>query len=167
MKLEKIIDNNLYVFLLKAFLFYIVWQITYDYVIAPDQRIDYFLSTSVASMTTFILSAMDWDISVSGRVVTISGFRGVEVLNECNALKLMALYSGFILAYTGNAVKKIWYVLGGIGLIYVLNVLRIVAFSLATVYFQAHWDTFHEISSFIFFYPLILWLWFKWTLLEN
>ena len=96
--------------------------------IAPDQRIDYFLSTSVASMTTFILSAMDWDISVSGRVVTISGFRGVEVLNECNVLKLMALYSGFILAYTGNAVKKIWYVLGGIGLIYLLNIIRIVAF---------------------------------------
>jgi len=36
-------------------------------------------------------------------------------------------------------------------------------FALANVYFPDHWDTFHEFSAFIFLYPLMLGLWYLWT----
>ena len=42
-------------FLVKAGLFYIVWQVVYDLVIYPDGRLDQFLAVSVA-----ILAKMAW-----------------------------------------------------------------------------------------------------------
>tara|TARA_B100000902_G_C26850370_1_gene687899 strand:+ start:37 stop:543 length:507 start_codon:yes stop_codon:yes gene_type:complete len=160
-------DNPLYYFFLKAISFYVFWQVLYDLIILPNGIVDEFLSISVAHISNFFLSLLGWDIGVSGRIITISGYLGVEVLNDCNALKLMALYSGFIFAYEGPLLKRVQFLCAGILLIYILNVLRIMAFSLATVYFQPHWDTFHEFSSFIFFYPIILWIWYKWTLLKD
>jgi len=139
----------------------------YEFILYPDGRIDQFLAVSVASFSQYILVFFGWEISVLNRLIVIEGYRGVEVLNECNALTLMSLYSGFIIAVQGPAQKRILYIINGILIIYVLNVFRIMAFSLATVYFQQYWDTFHEFSPFIFFYPVILTLWYKWTLLSE
>ena len=46
--------------------------------------------------------------------------------------------------------QRIQFLIGGICTIYVLNILMIMAFSIATVYIQPYWDTFHEISPFLF-----------------
>ena len=153
--------------MVKAGLFYIVWQVVYDLVIYPDGRLDQFLAVSVAILAKNALALFGWDINVWDRLLVIDGYRGVEVLNGCNALNLMALYSGFIISFQGPNKKRIIYLLSGIGIIFILNVIRIMAFSLATVYFQPHWDTFHEFSSFIFFYPVILGIWYQWTLLSE
>ena len=85
-------DNPLYYFFLKAISFYVFWQVLYDLMIFPNGIVDEFLSISVAHISNFFLSLFGWDIEVSGRIITISGYLGVEVLNDCNALKLMALY---------------------------------------------------------------------------
>lgn len=154
-------------FLVKAGLFYIVWQVVYEFIIYPDGRLDQFLAVSVALLAKNALALFGWDINVWDRLLVIDGYRGVEVLNGCNALTLMVLYSGFIISFQGPNNKRIIYLLSGIGIIFILNVIRIMAFSLATVYFQPHWDTFHEFSSFIFFYPVILGIWYQWTLLSE
>lgn len=151
--------------MIKAVLFYVFWQILYDLFIYNDGRLDQFLAVSVAFIAKFFLSFFGWDISVLGRLIVIDGYRGVEVLNECNALTLMALYSGFIISFQGPNKDRALFILGGIGIIYILNIFRIIAFSLATVYFQKYWNHFHEFSAFIFFYPFILTLWYQWTLL--
>lgn len=154
-------------FLVKAGLFYIVWQVVYEFFIYPDGRLDQFLAVSVAYLAKIALALFGWNINVWDRLLVIDGYRGVEVLNGCNALTLMALYSGFIISFQGPNKKRIIYLLGGIGIIFILNVIRIMAFSLATVYSQPHWDTFHEFSPFIFFYPFVLWMWYRWTLLSE
>jgi exosortase/archaeosortase family protein len=154
-------------FLVKAGLFYIIWQVVYDLIIYPDGRLDQFLATSVAILAKNGLALFGWDINAWDRLLVIDGYRGVVVLNECNALTLMSLYSGFIVAFQGPNKKRIIYLLSGIGIIFILNVIRIMAFSLATVYFQHYWDIFHEFSSFIFFYPVILGIWYQWTLLSE
>ena len=154
-------------FLVKAGLFYIVWQVVYESVIYPDGRLDQFLAVSVAFLTKIALALFGWNINVWDRLLVIDGYRGVEVLNGCNALSLMALYSGFIISFRGPRQKRVIYLMSGIGIIFILNVIRIMAFSLATVYFQPYWDTFHEFSPFIFFYPFVLWMWYQWTLLSD
>ena len=151
-------------FLFRVVFFYITWQILYDLFIFPDARLDRFLAVSVAFISSNILSFFGWDIGVWGRLIVIDGYRGVEVLNDCNGLTLMALYSGFIISFQGPNILRFFYILSGIGVIYLLNVIRIMAFSLATVYFQDYWNIFHEFSAFIFFYPIILIIWHQWTL---
>lgn len=151
-------------FLIRAAIFYTIWQVIYDLFLLPNGKLDEFLSLSVVYISKTILNIFGWDIHSLGRIITINGYRGVEVLNECNALTLMVLYSGFIICFQGSLQNKVKFVTVGILFIYFLNVIRIIAFSLATVYFQPHWELFHEFSPFIFFYPLILWLWYQWTL---
>ena len=153
--------------MIKAIFFYIFWQILYDLFIYTDGRLDQFLATSVAFIAKNFLSFFGWNISVLGRLIVIDGYRGVEVLNECNALTLMALYSGFIISFQGPNKERVLFIFGGIGIIFILNIFRIIAFSLATVYFQRYWDLFHEFSAFIFFYPFILTLWYQWTLISE
>ena len=99
-----------------------------------------------------------------GTILAVKGYGGVEVVNDCNGLILMGLYSSFILSYAGPIRIKIWFLFGGIFLIYLANVLRIMGFALANVYFPDHWDTFHEFSAFIFLYPVMLGLWYQWTI---
>tara|TARA_B110000438_G_C15423065_1_gene482776 strand:- start:44 stop:556 length:513 start_codon:yes stop_codon:yes gene_type:complete len=154
-------------FFIKAGVFYISWQIIYDLFLLPNGQLDHFLSVSVAILAKNVLSFLGWNINCAGRLLVIEGYRGVEVLNGCNALTLMALYSGFIIAFKGPLKQRIQYLSVGLLTIYLLNILRIMAFSLATVYFQQHWDTFHEFSPFIFFYPFVLYLWYQWTLVNE
>ena len=90
MKLFQVINGNpLYAFFAKAGLFYILWQLIYNFILMPDGTLDYLLSISVASLTQFFLSLLGWQIELTGRILTIPGYLGVEVLNDCNALKLM------------------------------------------------------------------------------
>ena len=151
-------------FLIRAAIFYAIWQMVYDLFLLPNGKLDEFLSISVVYVSKTILNIFGWDTFSLGRVITIEGYRGVEVLNECNALTLMILYSGFIVCFQGSLPNKIKFLTLGVFLIYILNIIRIMAFSLATVYFQPYWELFHEFSPFIFFYPLVLWLWYRWTL---
>ena len=87
----------------------------------------------------------------------------MEIINDCNGLTLMELYASFIFAYPGPLRIKIWFFFSGVFLIYLANVLHIMGFALANVYFPDHWDTFHEFSAFIFLYPITLGLWYLWT----
>ena len=168
MKLFQVTNGNpLYAFFAKASLFYILWQLIYNFILMPNGTLDYFLSISVASFTRFFLSLFGWQVELTGRILTIPGYLGVEVLNDCNALKLMIIYSGFIISFPGENMQRIKFLISGICIIYVLNILRIMAFSIATVYIQPYWDIFHEISPFLFFYPAILWIWYKWTLVKS
>ena len=68
-------------FLVKAGLFYIVWQVVYDLVIYPDGRLDQFLAVSVAILAKNGLALFGWQINVWDRLLVIDGYRGVEVLN--------------------------------------------------------------------------------------
>ena len=124
MKLFQVINGNpLYAFFARAGLFYILWQLIYNFILMPDGTLDYLLSISVASLTQFFLSLLGWQIELTGRILTIPGYLGVEVLNDCNALKLMILYSGFIISFPGANMQRIQFLIGGICIIYVLNIL--------------------------------------------
>ena len=163
-ELNKAISNQLSGFVLKAFCFYAIWQISYDFFILPDGRVDDFLALTVISGAKYLLSILGWEIYSLGRLIYIDGYRSVEVLNGCNALALMVLYSGFIISFNGKVFNKVKFIILGVFIIFTLNIVRIMSFSLATVYFQHHWDLFHEFSPFLFFYPVVLFLWYQWTI---
>lgn len=160
---SKVVKDSLIQFLAKLFTFFLIWQTIYDLYLSSNGALDNFLSLSVVYLSKFTLSSLGWDIYSSDRLLYINGYKSVEILNGCNALNLMILFSSFIICLEGKLLKKFQFLIMGIIIIYVLNILRIISFSLATVYFQEYWSIFHEISPFIFFYPVILWLWYKWT----
>jgi len=159
--------SPLTVFLLKAGAVYAVWHLLYDYILLPDGRLDTFLSYSGVSMAAGVLSILGWEIESAGRVIAIFGTGGVEIQNGCNGVELLGLYAGFIIAYPGPMRKRLVLMAGGLLILYFANVFRITAFTLSDLYIPQHWDKFHIYSSYVIFYPLVLSLWYTWTVISD
>ena len=162
--IDRIKKNPFSGFLIKAFFFYIIWQLVYDLLIYPDGRLDDFLALTTVFFSKNILNALGWAVYTHERLIWIEGTQGLEIVNGCNALKLMVLYSGFIICLGNGLGEKLKFLTFGIVTIYMLNTIRIVLFNLVILYFKDYWNIIHEFSPFIFFYPFILWVWYRWTL---
>ena len=159
--------SPLTLFLLKAGGVYAVWQLLYDLVILPDGRLDTWLSLTGVKLAAAGLSFVGWEIETAGRFIACIGNRGVEIQNGCNGMDLFGLYAGFIIAYPGDLKKRMAFIAGGIGLIFVANVFRIAFFVLSNLYYPNYWDPVHYWSSIVFFYPIVLTFWYLWTTLSD
>jgi exosortase/archaeosortase family protein len=106
-------------------------------------------------------------VESSGRILNVFNARGVEILNDCNGLDLLGIYTGFIIAYPGPIRERLLLLAGGLLLLYFANVLRIAVLALSNVYYPDYWDNVHRASSYVFFYPLILGLWYIWTIISD
>ncbi len=155
-------------FLLKAGVIYIIWYLMYDYYLLPDGRLDAFLSLSGVNLAGGILNIFGWDIYSESRVLAITGTNGVEIQNGCNGLELIGLYMGFILSYPGGTIlKRVMFLSGGIILLFVANVFRIMLFALSIYYVPTFWEQVHTYSSYFIFYPIVLTLWYIWTTMSD
>jgi len=151
-------------FLIKVGVICIIMQLIYDFFLLPDGRLDLFLCESGAFLAAQCLNFIGWSTDSWGRIIAVNGYKGVEIVNGCNGLTLMGIHCGFILAYGGKTKPKLWILFGGIFLIYLANIIRIMGFALINVYLPNHWITFHKFSAFIFLYPVMLGLWYLWTI---
>ena len=159
--------SPLTLFLLKAGGVYAVWQLLYDLVILPDGRVDTWLSITGVKLAAAGLSFVGWEIETAGRFIACTGNRGIEIQNGCNGMDLLGLYAGFIIAYSGDAKKRLMFIAGGMGILLIANVFRIAFFALSNLYFPQHWEPVHVYSSYIFFYPIVLTLWYLWTTVSD
>jgi|TARA_B110000914_G_scaffold83786_1_gene73822 exosortase/archaeosortase family protein len=151
-------------FLMKVSAIYIIWYLIYDYYLLPDGRLDAFLSLSGVNLAGGILNIFGWDIYSEARVLAITGTNGVEIQNGCNGLELIGLYMGFIIAFPGGPIqKRLIFLAGGILLLFVANVFRIMIFALSIYYVPTFWEQVHTYSSYFIFYPIVLTLWYIWT----
>jgi exosortase/archaeosortase family protein len=151
-------------FLMKVSAIYIIWYLIYDYYLLPDGRLDAFLSLSGVNLAGGILNIFGWDIYSEARVLAITGTNGVEIQNGCNGLELIGLYMGFIIAFPrGPIQKRLIFLAGGILLLFVANVFRIMIFALSIYYVPTFWEQVHTYSSYFIFYPIVLTLWYIWT----
>jgi exosortase/archaeosortase family protein len=164
---NKLTLSPLSVFLLKAGAVYAVWHLLYDYILLPDGRLDTFMSFSGVRMAADALSLCGWEVESSGRILNVFNARGVEILNDCNGLDLLGIYTGFIIAYPGPIRERLLLLAGGLLLLYFANVLRIAVLALSNVYYPDYWNNVHSASSYVFFYPLILGLWYIWTIISD
>lgn len=151
-------------FLIKVSAIYIIWYLIYDYYLLPDGQLDTFLSLSGVNLAGGILNIFGWDIYSEARVLAITGTNGVEIQNGCNGLELIGLYMGFIIAFPGGPIqKRLIFLAGGILLLFVANVFRIMIFALSIYYVPTFWEQVHTYSSYFIFYPIVLTLWYIWT----
>ena len=137
--------------LLKAGGVYAAWLLIYDLVVLPDGRLDTWLSMTSVKLAAAGLSFAGWEIETAGRFIACTGNRGIEIQNGCNGMDLLGLYAGFIIAYPGNLKKRMAFIAGGIGLLFIASVFRIAFFVLSNLHYQNYWDSIHHWSSFIFF----------------
>ena len=154
-------------FLIKDFLLYVIWFVSYDFFISPSGKIDHWLNNRVASDAATLLSIVGFHGStVLGNaqvIVLIDGVKMVGVGNPCNGLELFVLYAGFIICFPGNIKSKLWFIPLGIIGIYLINTLRAAVLAVIQLKAPEHLDFNHHYTFTIIVYSFIFGLWMMWV----
>ena len=89
---------------------------------------------------------------------------GIFVANHCLGVSVCVIFSGFIIAYNGKWIHKLWYSPVGIFCIYATNVVRLVGLgivqhSFSTYFFELAHTRFYLLMSYgMFFLLIMLWM---------
>jgi len=98
------------------------------------------------------------------RIVKIKGTPGVTVGEPCIGFDVNAIYIGLILSASGKAINKLWFLILGVMMLVLLNVMRIAALAYLVEINPWLWEVNHKFvfSVVIYFFLFVLWhFWLK------
>ena len=142
------------------------WNVIYDLNLNFIVKIDTILSTSTVSINALIFKVFNVPFYSSGRIISLGMGSGIEVLDGCNILGILGMYICFIIAYNGPKTSMVRFIFFGAISLFILNVIRIFLLIIFNAYLNDYFNTFYISSSYIFFHPFILLMWYKWTQIE-
>ena len=87
-----------------------------------------------------------------------------RIVEGCTAVSVIILFLAFIIAFSGRLVPTLWFGLVGSLLIYLVNIIRIIAFNVLYYKFPEYLDILHNLffPAVIYGFTFILWItWVK------
>lgn len=150
-------------FVLTALGIFVVWYIVYEKWLLPDGRLDEWLSLNIIGNSAGIIKWLGYDVYTVNRIIGIGEYSGIEVVDGCNGISAIGLFLGFILAFPGPWKNRLSFSIVGIGIIYLINVLRIVTLTITKVEWPAFFNFTHDYSTTTIFYISIFFLWMIWV----
>jgi exosortase/archaeosortase family protein len=150
------------VFLIRCGIAYVIWLIAYYGFIQPDGRINAFLTNLVIQGTVIGLDLFGYETTGEGNMVYIDQQAVVLVADACNGLELFVLYAGFLLCFPGKWTYKSIFIPAGIGIIFLVNVLREIILSLNYKFFQETFEFNHKYTYVFVVYIVVFMIWRFW-----
>lgn len=86
-----------------------------------------------------------------------------RVVEGCNALSVMILFVAFVIAFKGKWKHTILFIITGILIIHILNVLRIALLSMALFHYPEYGHILHGVIFPLFIYGVVFGLWVIWV----
>lgn len=150
-------------FILKALFVFFVWYLVYELWLLPNGELDNWLALNIVGISEGLIKSIGYEVWSVNRIIGIGENGGIELVDGCTGISAAGLFLGFIIAYPGNWKNKFSFSLLGIGVIYFVNILRVVTL----VVIQEEWITFfditHDYSTTLIFYLVIFLLWMVWV----
>lgn len=87
----------------------------------------------------------------------------VYVFEGCNGINVMIVYISFLVAYKSSVNKFLLFFLGGLLLIYVLNLMRVGLLAEVALFYPEHLYFFHKYLFTGFIYAVVFVLWYYWV----
>ncbi|MDO7171149.1 archaeosortase/exosortase family protein [Mariniflexile sp. AS56] len=168
-------------FLGKALVFFIAWKIIYGVFFYNSNSLDNVLTTHVADASTFVLnnfSSMSgfeakteiFTETFGGELVEYkasaiyhNNYKVLNIADACNGLELLMLYIGFIVCMPSKITRKILYIIIGIILLDITNILRCVGLIYLREYFHAYFDFAHHYLFKLVVYTATFLIWVVYT----
>lgn len=147
------------IFFLISVLTYLFWSFSYNFILL-DSVFDSLLIRYAVKCASIVLNIFNFETKVFSNEISIVGEKSILINSGCNILKVFGIYVSFVLGYPNHILKKLKYSLIGFSLLFLMNVFRISIFTIVIAYIPEYWSIIHKHSTFIIFYPLILYLWF-------
>lgn len=161
-----------FIFLTKFLLFYIVFTFIYkmyldQYHVAKNE-VDSFTEI-VANQTEKLLSvfteskaSIPHDKEPSVKLFFKEKYVA-RIIEGCNAVSVMILYAAFIFAFSTEWKKTGLYIIFGIVLIHILNVIRIALLASSLFYYPQYEEILHGTIFPLFIYGVVFILWILWV----
>ena len=161
-----------FIFLTKFLLFYIVFTFIYkmyldQYDVAKNE-VDSFTEI-VANQTEKLLSVfteskalIPHDKEPSVKLFFKEKYVA-RIIEGCNAVSVMILYAAFIFAFSTEWKKTGLYIIFGIVLIHILNVIRIALLASSLFYYPQYEEILHGTIFPLFIYGVVFILWILWV----
>ncbi len=150
-------------FIAKAVLIFILWYLVYELWLLPDGHLDAWLSLNIIGNSAGMLKWLGYEVFTVNRIIGIGEYPGIEIVNGCNGIAAMGLFLGFILAYPGDWKNRISFSLVGIGVIYLVNIIRVITLVITQKEWPQFFDFTHDYSTTAIFYLVIFLLWMVWV----
>jgi exosortase family protein XrtF len=167
------VHKPLFLFLAKALLLYIAWNVVYYQWLVPNTLLEPRMTEGIASLTggmlqicgfpTRVISTYNSEGLFQHSQVVVNNTPSILIGSPCNGLALMVLFAGFIVAYPGKWKWKLGYIVTGCFAIYIINLIRIQILVWNYIYSKESFDFNHKYTYTIIVYLFIFFLWLLWT----
>ncbi|MBO6536627.1 MAG: archaeosortase/exosortase family protein [Balneolaceae bacterium] len=154
-------------FVLKALGIFAVWYVIYELWLLPQGDLDEWLSLNIVAVSNGIIQLFGYDTWTMHRIIGIGENAGIQLVDGCTGISAIGLFLGFILAYPGEWKNRISFSLLGIGVIYLVNIFRIVVLAITQEEWIEFFDFTHDYSTTTIFYVVIFILWMIWVQLSE
>ena len=165
MKALNFLKSPVFIFLFKALGLYLLWFVIYELWLHPMGKLDIWVIKRTLNLSLASLKGIGFHtFTGSDRLIGIDGTNGLWMGDNCDSIELCALFAGFIIAFPGAWIKKLWYIPLGIIIIFLLNVLRVDMLAIIQKYLSYKWLEFNHTYTFtVIVYAFIFLLWFYWV----
>ncbi len=167
-------NKAIIVFLVKFFATYFILFGAYSlYLNKTQQKGDYFscspITRTVAGHVSKVSRMLGYDAEIEQHTEELSikyilnGQYVSRIIEGCNSVSIIILFLSFIVAFSGALKHTIFFGLFGSLLIYLVNVLRIIAISILHVRFPEYESIWHDLLFPSIIYGLTFMLWITWV----
>ena len=164
--------KQFFTFLLKFVLFYVVFIFVYKLYLSQfdlqKNEVDG-ITKSVAYQTQQFMLWFENDVNIvknenEPSIKMIYKTRYVaRIIEGCNAVSVMILFAAFVFAFSTQWKKTLLFIVFGIVLIHVLNVIRIALLSFALYCYPQYEEILHGTIFPLFIYGVVFVLWILWV----
>lgn len=162
-------------FLTKAIVLIVVWKLAYHLYLKPNRFPDKILTQITASSTVGFIQLFNPGNTVSWienipknnfdfytATVLINGRKVVGIADPCNALELYVLFIGFLICIPTTVKRLLLFSIGGIAVIFILNMLRCSAMIWVNINHNQIFDFAHHYLFKLIVYAAIFggWVWY-------
>lgn len=155
------------VFLGSFFLSYIVLTFLYqNYLALFDNHSPDGITTLVSKHSQFVLRLFGFDVSITPVLnewyMYYQGNAIVRIVEGCNAVSVFILFISFVVAFSSRFKNTIVFIVVGVLLIYILNIVRIATLTILLYKFPEYNHFLHGVVFPLFIYGVVFILWFIW-----
>ena len=169
------------IFLLRGLVLFAIWKFVYLFFWAQPRILDGPLTNTVGSQSVWILNKVyqtkgfkatpvvavtrmegDYQIAKVSKIDK-DGKHLLNIADDCNGLELFILYIGFILSMPAAIKRKVVYLIGGVCIIHIVNLLRCVGLSALLMHWDRYFDLAHHYIFKIMVYSTIFVLWVRYS----
>lgn len=149
-------------FLLTFLSLYILYVLIYEMWLVPSGYVDNLLVKHLVKATGKILNIFGYSTFSEANRVGIVESSGIVIGPPCNGISLFALHVGLIIAYPSPWKAKWLLMLGGILMIHVLNLARLVGLAIIAKSNPESLSFHHSYTFTTIIYCLIFLSWYLW-----